>query len=114
MKKMVVKNGVCMLTHVRPLPRESMSILPEGKFRLRAGTIVLCIVAFSLFNVWITGTNIRIGYAVSSALDEKRKLQHEKDLLRTEMLALQTPSRIEALAKNTLGMVDPRMERLIP
>jgi hypothetical protein len=114
MKKMVVKNGVCMLTHVRPLPRESASILPEGRFRLRAGIIGLCVMGFSLFNVWIHGMNIRIGYAVSAALAEKRTLQHEKELLRTEMLALQSPSRIESLAKNTLGMVDPRMDRMIP
>jgi hypothetical protein len=112
MKKMVVKNGVCMLTHVRPLPRESVTILPAGGFRIRGGIIVLFLLAFSLFNVWINGLNVRKGYAVSAALEEKRLLQHQKELLRTEMLALQSPSRIEALAKNTLGMVDPRMERM--
>jgi cell division protein FtsL len=113
MKKMVVKNGVCMLTHVRPLPRESATILPEGGFRARAGVVVLCILLFSLFNVWIHGLNVRIGYAVSAALEEKRALLHDRDNLRTEVLALQSPSRIETLAKNTLGMVDPRMDRLI-
>ena len=113
MKKMVVKNGVCMLTHVRPLPRESGTILPEGGFRFRAGLVVLCLLGFCLFNVWIHGLNVRTGYAVSSALEEKRRLQHERELLRTETLALQSPSRIEKLAKNTLGMVDPKMERLI-
>lgn len=114
MKKMVVKNGVCMLTNVRPLPQDRPSILPAGGFRVRAGAIVLFILVISLFNVWISGRNYRIGYAVSAALEEKRNLQHEKEMLRTEMLALQSPSRIETLAKNTLGMVDPRMDRMIP
>ncbi len=112
MKKMVVKNGVCMLTHVRPLPRESATILPQGRFRVRAGIIVLCVMGFSLFNVWIHGKNVRIGYSVSAALEEKRTLQREKESLRTEMLMLQSPFRIETLAKNTLGMIDPKMERL--
>jgi cell division protein FtsL len=114
MKKMVVKNGVCMLTHVRPLPKDTPTILPQGGFPLRAAVIVSCILGFSLFNVWINGQNVRIGYSVSAALEEKRALQREKEQLRTEMLALQSPSRIEAIAKNELGMEAPRMEKLIP
>ena len=113
MKKMVVKNGVCMLTHVRPIPKDNPTILPQGVFRLRAGFVALCILGFSLFNVWINGQNVRIGYSVSAAIEEKRALEREKEQLRTEMLALQSPSRIETLAKNTLGMVDPCMEGLI-
>jgi cell division protein FtsB len=50
---------------------------------------------------------------VSAALEEKRTLQMQKDELRTEILALRSPARIDTIARTELGMVDPRMDGVI-
>jgi cell division protein FtsL len=63
--------------------------------------------------VWLSGQYYRMGYAVSTSLEEQRNLKKEQDLLRTEILTLRSPARIEAIAKTELRMVDPKTERMI-
>jgi cell division protein FtsL len=71
------------------------------------------LLAVALFNVWLSGQYYRMGYAVSTSLEEQRNLKKGQDLLRTEILTLRSPARIEAIAKNELRMVDPKTERMI-
>ena len=110
MRRIVVGDGVGMITEIR---RES-PVLPAGPGmrRLAAALVVLCL-GTALFNVWLSGRYYRIGYAVSAALEEKQNLRRELDLLKTEILTLRSPARIEAIARAELGMVDPRTERMI-
>jgi cell division protein FtsL len=78
---------------------------------------VLALAAFllgvALFNVWLSGRYYRLGYAVTAALEEKKALERERELLKTEILTLRSPARIEAIAKSQLGMVDPQTDRMI-
>ena len=52
----------------------------------------------------------RLGLA---RLEEKRVLEKEQALLKTEILTLRSPARIEAIARGQLGMVDPKTDRII-
>jgi cell division protein FtsL len=75
--------------------------------------LFVLLLAVALFNVWLSGQYYRMGYAVSTSLEEQRNLKKGQDLLRTEILMLRSPVRIEAIAKNELRMVNPKTERMI-
>lgn len=109
MQRIGVGNGVEMITEIR---RET-PVFPEVYRGRRFLVLLTFLFAIALFNVWLTGEYYRNGYAVSAALEEKRNLFKEKDLLKTEILTLRSPARIESIAKAELGMVDPRTERII-
>ena len=66
------------------------------------------LVAVGLSNVWLSGQYVLTGYRVSSILEEKRILQMQKDVLSAEALTLSSPSRIDSIARNQLGMIDPQ------
>ncbi len=109
MTKITVGDGVYIITEIR---REAPPV-PAVPRRKGFVVLLLALLGVGLFNVWLSGVYIRTGYRVSSALEEKRTLMMQKDVLRTEMLALKSPSRIDAIARTELGMVDPRMEGVI-
>jgi len=109
MRRMIVGNGLRMITEIRKEPT-AVSAVPR-----RRGFVALFLVLLvtGLFNVWLSGQCIRTGYRVSSALEEKRTLQKEQEVLRLEALALRSPARIHAIARNDLHMVPARMDRVI-
>ena len=109
MTKITVGNGVYIITEIRREPPPLLAVPRRRGFVL----LFLALLGLGLLNVWLSGQYIRTGYRVSGALEEKRILQKENDVLRTEMLALKAPSRIDAIARNQLRMVDPRMDGVI-
>ncbi|HQT96252.1 MAG: cell division protein FtsL [Desulfobacteria bacterium] len=109
MRRMIVGNGVCMITEIRKEPR----VVPAVPRRRGFVALFLVLLVTGLFNVWLSGRCIRAGYRVSSALEEKRTLQKEQEVLRLEALALRSPARINAIARNDLHMVPAQMDRVI-
>lgn len=109
MERIALGSGVRMITEIR---RETpiFPAMPKGR---RLLLFLLFLAAAALFNVWLTGEYYRVGYAVSSVLEERAALKKEQELLRTEILTLRSPARIAAIAKSELGMVDPRTDRII-
>lgn len=109
MRRMLVGDGVGMISEIR---REA-PVFPSVPRRRGILGLAVLFLAVALFNVWLSGKYYRIGYAVSAALEEKQALQKEQALLKTEILTLRSPARIEAIARGQLGMVDTGTERII-
>ncbi|HEU5361138.1 MAG TPA: cell division protein FtsL [Candidatus Deferrimicrobiaceae bacterium] len=109
MRRILVENSLGMITEIR---REA-PVFPSVPRRRGIMGLAVLFLAVALFNVWLSGKYYRIGYAVSVALEEKQVLQNEQALLKTEILTLRSPSRIEAIARGQLGMIDPKTERII-
>ena len=109
MRRITVGNGVCMITEIR---KESPAV-PTIPRRRGFVILFLFLLVTGLFNVWLSGRCIRTGYRVSTALEEKRTLQKEQEVLRLEALALKSPARIHAIARNDLHMVPAEMNRVI-
>jgi cell division protein FtsL len=109
MRRIVIGNSMDMITEIR---REA-PVFPSGsRSRWTMGLAILFLVV-ALFNVWLSGKYYGIGYGISVALEEKQVLQKEQALLKTEILTLRSPARIEAIARGQLGMVEPKTERII-
>jgi cell division protein FtsL len=106
---MTVGNGVYIISEIR---RESPAI-PVVPRRGRLVALAVALLCIGLFNVWLSGQYIRTGYRVSAALEEKRTLQQQQEFLRTEILTLRSPARIDAIARAQLGMVPAQMDRVI-
>ena len=109
MRRITVGNGVCMITEIR---KESPAV-PAVPRRRGFVVLFLFLLVTGLFNVWLSGQCIRTGYRVSAALEEKRTLQKEQEVLRLEALALKSPARIHSIARNDLHMVPAEMDRVI-
>ncbi len=109
MRKLLVGNGIGMITEIR---REA-PVFPSVPRRRGIMALVILFLAVTLFNVWLSGKYYRIGYDVSVAIKERQALQKEQALLKTEILTLRDPARIDAIARGQLGMVDPKTERII-
>ena len=109
MQRAVVENGICMITEFR----KETPVFPSVPRRRRLAALFGLILGVAVFNVWLSGQYYRMGYAVSTSLEEQRNLKKEQDLLRTEILTLRSPARIETIARNDLRMVDPKTERMI-
>jgi cell division protein FtsL len=106
---MTVGNGVYIITEIRREPPAIPVVPRRGRF-VALAVALLCI---GLFNVWLSGRYIRTGYRVSAALEDKRTLQKQQELLRTEILTLKSPARIDSIARAQLGMVPAQMDRVI-
>lgn len=77
---------------------------------LVAALVFLCC---SLLYVWAHHQIISLGYEISKADQEEQALLQENKRLRLELAALRSPSRIENMALNELGFVNPQKEQLI-
>jgi cell division protein FtsL len=110
MKRITVGNGVYIITEIRREP----PAIPVAPRRGRLAALAVALLGIGLFNVWLSGQYIRTGYRVSAALEEKRTLQQQQEFLRTEILTLRSPGRIDAIARAQLGMVPAQMDRMIP
>jgi cell division protein FtsL len=109
MQKIVVGNGVCMITEIR----KEVPVFPSVPRRRRLMVLFVVLLAAALLNVWLSGMYYRTGYAVSTSLEEQRNLMNERNLLKTEILTLRSPARIGTIAKSELGMVEMKSERMI-
>jgi cell division protein FtsL len=98
-----------MITEIR----KEAPVFPTVPRRRRIAALFIFILAFALFNVWLSGKYYRMGYSVSTSLEEQRILKKQRDLLKTEILMLRSPARIEAIARNQLGMVPTKTDRIL-
>ena len=75
--------------------------------------VALVFIGCSLFYVWSHHQIISLGYETSQATREEGELLQENKKLRLELAALKSPSRIERMASQELGLVSPQKGQLI-
>jgi len=75
--------------------------------------LAVVFIACSLFYVWSHHQIIALGYETSQANREEQELLQENKKLRLKLAALKAPSRIERMASQELGLVNPKKEQLI-
>jgi len=71
--------------------------------------IMLCLFVF----LWVRIYIVEIGYNVSHVLKKQEMLLQENRKLRLERARLCCPSRIEDIARNSLGMVSPKNDQIV-
>jgi cell division protein FtsL len=109
MKNIQMIRGVYISAEQR---REASAILPSFPVK-KLLLLILCLASAGFFKAWVAGRYLHEGYAISAAITEQKKFLAERDQLRTEILCLRSPERIEALARNELGMAIPTPDRLL-
>lgn len=75
--------------------------------------IVAAFVFCALFFAWSRLEIVQKGYAISQANQAYESLVKENQCLRVEVASLSSPSRIEKIAKDKLGLVNPKQEKVI-
>ncbi len=75
--------------------------------------LILFFIGGSLFYVWSRIQVIQLGYDISNALKEEKKLTEANKKLRLEIATLKSYARIEKLAAEELKMGKPKPEQVI-
>ena len=63
--------------------------------------------------VWPNVRKVKLSYDYQSLESEREKLLSENHLLRLEKESLQSLYRIQALAKDAVGMIEPKKEQVV-
>ena len=83
------------------------------------GTTLLIMVCLTLimtelfFYAWCRIQCVKIGYTISSATEETKRLLSLRENLAVECERLKSPNRIVQMAKNKIGLITPKPEQII-
>jgi len=75
--------------------------------------LLLAVVALLTFYVWYQTEAVRLGIDIGKREEEIRALQNEILRLKLQRAALLSPDRVEKIARDNLGLVDPKPEDII-
>ena len=99
-----------MFKRFRKLIQEGFHITPKGFRIIFLVSVLMLFVALSL--VWPNVRKVKLSYDYQALEAEREELLSENHLLRLEKDSLQSLYRIQALAKNEVGMIEPRLEQV--
>ena len=74
---------------------------------------LVAVVGILTFYVWYQTESVRLGIEVSKSQTRIRELRDEIRALEFRRAVLLDPGRVERIAREKLGMVDPRSEEII-
>ena len=74
-------------------------------------SILMMLVALAM--VWPNVRKVKLSYDYQALESEREKLLSENHLLRLEKESLQSLYRIQALAKDAVGMIEPKKEQVV-
>jgi cell division protein FtsL len=74
---------------------------------------IFLVFVISVFFVWSRVELVHLEYDISSMEGKLRTLKQEQRCLRLEVASLRSPSRIEQVARNDLGMHMPNPEQIL-
>jgi cell division protein FtsL len=78
-----------------------------------AGLAALALIGVVLIHVWLRLQVVQMGYALSTLSKLQGRLEQENRELKVELATLTSPERLEALARNRLGLVTPDKGQVI-
>ena len=99
-----------MFKGFRKLIREGFHITPKGFRIIFLVSVLMLFVALAL--VWPNVRKVKLSYDYQALEAEREELLSENHLLRLEKDSLQSLYRIQALAKNEVGMIEPKIEQV--
>ena len=73
--------------------------------------VLMMLAALAL--VWPNVRKVKLSYDYQALESEREKLLSENHLLRLEKESLQSLYRIQALAKDAVGMIEPKKEQVV-
>ena len=86
-------------------------ISPKGFRMVFLVSVLMMLAALAL--VWPNVRKVKLSYDYQALESEREKLLSENHLLRLEKESLQSLYRIQALAKDAVGMIEPTKEQVV-
>ena len=99
-----------MFKGFRKLIQEGFHITPKGFRIVFLVSVLILFVALAL--VWPNVRKVKLSYDYQALEAEREELLNKNNLLRLERESLQSLYRIQALAKNEVGMIEPKIEQV--
>ena len=99
-----------MFKGFRKLIQEGFHITPKGFRMIFLVSVLILLVALAL--VWPNVRKVKLSYDYQALEAEREELLNKNNLLRLERESLQSLYRIQALAKNEVGMIEPKIEQV--
>jgi cell division protein FtsL len=99
---MVHQSGSVLKKKKKPRRRKKKKPMP-----LPFITLTILLISSLIFLVWSRIQVTQLGYRISQASHEQEQLLQKNSELKIEEASLKTPARIEDLAKNQLGLINP-------
>ena len=90
--------------------RDRFHITPKGFRIIFLVSVLILLVALAL--VWPNVRKVKLSYDYQALEAEREELLNKNNLLRLERESLQSLYRIQALAKNEVGMIEPKIEQV--
>lgn len=94
--------------------RERVARSTASRWRLLLGIFLgLALIAAVLVHVWLRLQVVRMGYVLSTTSKLQTRLEQENRELKVELATLTSPDRLEALARQRLGLAAPEKGQII-
>ena len=99
---------------VATVKREREARTTASRWRLFLGIFLgLALIAAVLVHVWLRLQVVRMGYVLSTTSKLQTRLEQENRELKVELATLTSPDRLEALARQRLGLAAPEKGQII-
>ena len=100
-----------MFNEARQLIQGQFHISPKGFRMIFLVSVLMMLAALAL--VWPNVRKVKLSYDYQALETEREELLSENHLLRLEKESLQSLYRIQALAKDAIGMVEPQKGQVV-
>jgi len=75
--------------------------------------LILGLIGAVLVHVWVRLQVVRMGYVLSTTSKLQTRLEQENRELKVELATMTSPDRLEALARQRLGLVQPEKGQVV-
>lgn len=83
------------------------------RFFVFGALMILVLIGVVLIHVWLRLQVVRLGYVLSTTSKLQTRLEQENRELKLELAKMTSPDRLEALARQRLGLVTPEKGQVV-